>query len=336
MGLFNFFIKKTAPSKEVSLYFINGCLKTVLPESTEDFYDCDYIYSDGIKFDMANVESIKSIPVPNFQMIDSFSKYGATGSLDYVIRMKAGKYFNEQKKELCSACLWKCTELMLANKFYAWRKEDYERLVIWHYEMKMFSEGEKAKKYLEKNGVYENQFDSLALSIKDSTFQSLRQLNRDLVAFHGYESGTCAECAKMIGRVYSVSGKDKRFPKLPEYVKKHGNFHNGCRCAMTAYFIEEGTIFHHGEQINAIKASNRPYVDDRTEQEINSYQGYLDYLAEIEQKGIDRKEYQIILEKLPDIAPKSFGAYRRMKNSKTKNFEKLLDSAKQAGIKIDI
>lgn len=335
MGIFDYFKKKPVDRSKISLYFINGYLKTVLPEGEENFYDCDYIYSDGICYDMSNAESIKSIPIPNFQAINSFEEYGATGSLDYVIRMKAGKYYNSNQKELCSACLWKCTELMLSNSFYAWKKEDFERLVIWHYEMKMFSEGERAKKYLEKNGVYENQFDSIAISIKDSTFKSLKQLNIDLVAFHGYESGACGECAKMIGRVYSVSGKDKRFPKLPEYTKKHGNFHNGCRCTMTPYFIEEGEIFHHGNRVNAIKASNRPYIDDRTQHEISAYETYLDYLAEIEKKENDRKEYQLLSEKLPDIVPKSFGAYRRMKNSKTKNYQKLVIYANEIGIKIE-
>lgn len=335
MGIFDFFNQKNEKNQKIFLYFVNGYLKNIIPEGTQDFYDCDYIYSDGVQYDMSNPTSIKSIPIPNFQLIDSFSGYGSTGSLDYVIRMKAGKYFNSGNKILCSACLWKSTELMLSNKFYGWRKKDFERLVIWHYEMKMFSDGEKAKKYLEKNGVYKNQFDSIALSIRDSIFKSLKKFNMDLVAFQGYESGTCEECAKMIGRVYSVSGKDKRFPKLPEYVKIHGNFHSGCRCTMTTYFPEMGIVYHHGQEVNALKSSIRPYIDDRTEQEIKSYQGYLDYLEEIEKKENDRKEYQLLLEKLPEIAPKSFGAYRKMKNYKTKNYEKLLISAKEIGIKIE-
>lgn len=332
MGFFDFL--STKKEAKIYLYFKNGYLQNITPENIQDFYDCDYINSDGIQYDMSNPLSIKSISIPNFQIVDPFNSYGATGSLDYVIRMKAGKYFNLGKKELCSACLWKSTELMIANTFYGWRKNDFERLVIWHYEMKMFSEGKKAKKYLEKNGVYENQFDSIAISIKDSTFKSLNQLNTDLVAFHGYESGTCPDCAKMIGRIYSVSGKDKRFPKLPEYVKIHGNFHNGCRCTMSVYFPEMGTVYHHGEKVNALKSSNRPYEDDRTINEINAYQSYLDYLEEINNKENDRKEYQLILEKLPEIAPKSFGAYRKMKNSKTKNYEKLITFAKEIGIEI--
>lgn len=336
MGIFDIFFKNNDSKNKITLYFSNGYLIKTEPESVENIYDCRYIVSDGIKYDLLDVKSIKSICVPKFQLIDYFSSFGATGSLDYIIRMKAGKYFNDNKKELCSACLWKSTELMLANKFYAWKKEDYERLVIWHYEMKMFSDGEQAKKYLEQNGVYKNKFDSIALSIKNSTFDSLRQFRTDLVVFHGYESGTCPECAKMIGRVYSVSGNDKRFPKLPEYTKVHGNFHSGCRCTMSVYFYEMNFIFHHGEEVNAVNSSNRPWEDDRTEHELNAYKSYLDYIADIEKKENDRKEYQILIDKLPDIAPKSFGAYRKMKNSKTKNFERILVSAKQAGIDINI
>ena len=55
-----------------------------------------------------------------------------------------------------------------------------------------------------------------------------------------------------------------------------------------------------------------------------------------EQKEADKEEYHRIVKAIPEIAPKSFGAYRRMKNSKTKNFMKIVDAAKQAGIVIDL
>lgn len=155
MGLFSFFKSRTEKQiDKISLYFVDGYLNHVIPENTQDFYDCDYIFSDGLQYDMSNPESIKAIPIPSFKMVDSFSEYGATGSLDYVIRMKAGKYFNSGNKELCSACLWKSTELMLENHFYVWRKKDYERLITWHFQLGMEDEAEKAKMYLVEKGVY--------------------------------------------------------------------------------------------------------------------------------------------------------------------------------------
>lgn len=179
----------------------------------------------------------------------------------------------------------------------------------------------------------ENQFDSVSLYIKDITFDNLRKYNMDLVVFHGQKGGCCSECSKMIGRVYSVSGKNNTFPKLPEYVKINGNFHKGCRCTMSPYFGEEN-IFHHGEYVNAIESSLRPYRDDRTEHEINAYKEYINRIEEYQKKENDRKEYEEILIILPDFAPKSFGAYRKMKNSNSKNFEKLKKLAFEKGFEI--
>ena len=51
------------------------------------------------------------------------------------------------------------------------------------------------------------------------------------------------------------------------------------------------------------------------------------------QKGIDEIEYYTIRATLPDIAPKSFGGYRRMKNQQTKNYLKIAKIAEGNGIK---
>jgi hypothetical protein len=47
-----------------------------------------------------------------------------------------------------------------------------------------------------------------------------------------------------------------------------------------------------------------------------------------------RKEYYHIFYELPELAPKSFSAYSRMKNAQTKNFLKLKDQAIKHGISI--
>ena len=344
-------LKARTDSSEVPLaqtiYFNNGKMYKVYPSDQENWYDARYLVSDGATYDLENVHDIQKIPVPKFAKFNPMMDgYGITGSLDYVIRMKAGVFYNRNEKELCSACLWKSTQLMLANTAAGWQKKDFERLINWHLELGMYDEAEKAKKYLSRYGQYtENVFDSTAKSIRDSVFENMKKFKMDLVAYHDYGTGCCTECAKMCGRVYSVNGKNKKFPKLPEYAKMNGNFHPGCRCVMTTFFHENDEIYYKGKKVNARKASNRPWIDDRDNHEKELYQRYLETIEKRDKesqqaeeysrkKGHDKQEYDLIIELLPELAPKSLTGYRRMKTQRTKNFMKLAKAAKEKGITI--
>lgn len=136
-----------------TVYFRNGKMYKVHPTDKESWYDARYLVSDGVLYDLENLESIKSIRTPRWEMLDVMQGYGVTGSLDYVLRMKAGNLFNRKEKELCSTCLWKSTELMFSNTLMGWRKDDYTRLVYWHVQLEMYEEVEKAKNYLMQKGI---------------------------------------------------------------------------------------------------------------------------------------------------------------------------------------
>lgn len=49
------------------------------------------------------------------------------------------------------------------------------------------------------------------------------------------------------------------------------------------------------------------------------------------QRGIDKRDYKWLQEHLPDICPKSYSGYKRMKNGNTKNYQKLVALAKELG-----
>lgn len=367
-----FLLPETGTFNGQTLFFKNGQLYKIIGNQ-EDWYDPRYIVSDGAKFDLSDPMQINSIPAPNFGTEAVFSEYGATGMLDYVLRMKSGHCFDRKEKELCSALLWKSTELMFANKYSNWRESDFKRIINWHAQMNMQEETEKAKKYLYDHGfciiipseyirvdtkntslqeryqMYEEtyiknvidnnacMFDGFAKSTLLHIIHNNKKFNFDLVCFNDYGSGCCGECAKLTGRVYSISGKSKKFPSLPSYVKKHGNFHAGCRCLMSPYF-DTGTIFYKGKDVNAEKLSNRPFVDNRTKREKDLYDQYVNKIVENAKseaaKEWDREEYQSLLNAQLTDVPKSFGSYRRMKNGKTTGFLKLQKKAAEIGIEI--
>lgn len=106
---------------------------------------------------------------------------------------------------------------------------------------------------------------------------------------------------------------------------------------MSSYF-DEGSVYFHNEKVDAVASSNRPYEDDRSDAEKQRYADYLSRMyAEAKESAArewDRDEYTLILEKIPNDAPKSFGAYRRMKNSNSVGFQKLQQIAAEHGINI--
>lgn len=150
----------------------------------------------------------------------------------------------------------------------------------------------------------------------------------------------CADCAKYRDRVYSISGNDKRFPKMPQYVIKHS-----LHCGFSIYLFTPGINYIRSityGMINdideVIEISNRPFTDDRKAEEIERYNKVVKREHDLHNEEIakerDRVEYGVITEQLPDIAPKSFGAYRRMKKAHTDGYERLKIAAENAGISV--
>lgn len=352
MGIFDFLKKqeftknKTRPLPDAqTIYFKNGKMYRVYPTDKESWYDARYLISDGVLYDLEKASDIRRIPIPNFDKQDiMMERYGVTGSLDYVLRMKAGSFYNRGEAILCSVCLWKSTEMMFATDM--WKPEDYDRLINWQNELGLFDEAKKAEKFLNSHTAYtQNTFDRCAQQLKEAIFQKSKEFGTDLVVFHDYGHGCCEKCAPLRGRVYSISGKSKVFPALPRYVKEHGNFHSGCRCSMSLFFEYDETIYFQGVSVDAIKASNRPWIDDRSTEEIESYKTAAKRIEQANEqrkwqhefslrKGQNRLEFIAIQKLLPDMAPKSLTGYTRMKNAHSKNFLKLADIANQKGITI--
>lgn len=140
-------------------------------------------------------------------------------------------------------------------------------------------------------------------------------------------SACCPKCAMYRRRIYSLSGRDKRFPKIPD------DFDSTC-CGLNLYPYVEGVSEPSFSCKNPITYSNRPFIDDRTATQKRDYQEILIQKEEEEQKEEDRKIYQALLSALPSDAPKSFGAFRRMKKSNSKGYIALLKKARSIGISL--
>lgn len=126
------------------------------------------------------------------------------------------------------------------------------------------------------------------------------------------------------GRIFSISGKDKKFPKLPKEELSETRI-----CLYPFLYGSIKPLYCKPSQ--EIKYSNRPFVDDRDDNEKVEYGKIVE---EILQKRKNQEDYEWITKHLPDIAPKSLSGYSRMKNSNSKNYQKLQKAALKKGRKI--
>lgn len=106
--------KQASYSVHQTLYFKNGQLNKI-EGNQENWYDPMYIVYGGESYNMETVESINSMKIPKFAFNDGFTGYGTTGSLDYVVRMKAAHLRNKGKVAESDACYRKSTDLMQAS-----------------------------------------------------------------------------------------------------------------------------------------------------------------------------------------------------------------------------
>ncbi|MCM3573291.1 phage minor capsid protein [Mesobacillus subterraneus] len=133
---------------------------------------------------------------------------------------------------------------------------------------------------------------------------------------------TCDRCAKYQGRVYSLSGEDKRFPKLE--VKPP--FHGWCVHSSSAW-VEE---YHDELDIKkTIRDSNKPFTDSRTEANIRKYE---EIQRDKSKKNETRKQWIRYKARMPDIPDLRTFASHKARN--TKRYQQWMEDFRAFGIEI--
>lgn len=107
-------------------------------------------------------------------------------------------------------------------------------------------------------------------------------ISNDLALFSG--SSCCSLCSLYQHRIFSISGKDKRFPPL---VSLPDEIHDGkcdvCNCSYTLCTWFEGV--NSPDIVTAIQKSNAPLVDKRTDEQKQ-------YFEEKQAKAVRKKQKQ--------------------------------------------
>lgn len=144
----------------------------------------------------------------------------------------------------------------------------------------------------------------------------MTSLGYDLVQMSTHKT-SCAVCAALQGRVYSISGNDKRYPPLTRaYNGVHANIHPRCRHVLAPY------VEHLADNPeNDREYSNRDFiVDEKSQKDIDNYNKIQKEKAQLRN---DRRQWEKYKLALPDQAPKTLSGFRRMKQAESLKYKEL-------------
>ncbi|MEH7223864.1 phage minor capsid protein [Bacillus sp. JJ1566] len=155
----------------------------------------------------------------------------------------------------------------------------------------------------------------------DGSINRMVNNGEDLV-YVNFVGITCERCAQYQGRVYSVSGKDKRFPKLDIRPPYHGHCVHNATPWLERYHDED-------EIEKAIKDSNRPFTDNRTEAKIRKYE---QLQQEKSRQNETRKQWIRYKSRMPDMPDLRTFASQKARN--TKKFQEWQEDYRRIGSEI--
>lgn len=342
-------------------YYRNGVLYNVNPrnkrvsldEDRQTAYDAQYIILNNVKYDLEDANSIASIVVPRYDDIKGGMPH-TTVDLGYILKMRVGK---EERPHLAVPLAYKTANIMMASPI-GWQKKDYYRLVVQLWSIGEIAYGDYLLQELKARLPVVLADDEYRAGNKDVFRKELNMadyFNTDYLEIP-HETAVCEECAPYQNRVYCISGKDKRFPKLPDFIIENKGLHCNVRYYSFMYYegrkITKYKFNKNGDvkevELDAIAHSNRPFIDDRSTIEKQKYlewKEHNDKRLEREERYYDRNnwlekynsryEYYQIVNKLGEKAPKSFDGYMKMKRGNTANYQKLVVLAEEQGIIIN-
>ena len=284
--------------------------------------------------DLETIEGINSIPVTKttFQ--------GELGSdyytVQYKLQRKATEHKRNNRMDLAIACLRKANEFMSQSKI-QYSKKDYMRLVEYLKKDSQFGLARKEQTKIE--ALFAK---TLVETSNEKRLNQGKSWGYDLVRCTTHHP-TCEVCAQYQGRVYALTreaangkykgpnGEGLQFPLLYETALSHGReaIHQNCR---HSFSILPASVFSRKELSELSRNSMQPFEDTRSDAERAEY-NKIKLDEAISQQ--DKESYDYLREYHPQIAPKSFGGYRRMKNLKSKKYLEIYEIAMRNGFDLE-
>lgn len=345
-------------------FFCFGCGKRIGPAINQDSPQARHfqrmseqsIKSVCGRIDLSSPEGVEAIPENADVYHCSF--YGEDIKMSTYLRRIGNDFEKGNNPAMAIACLKKSNEIRMTCRE-GHNKDEYYSLVRMLARLGFVAEAQKAKTdidtYFSACGSDNDFYRSSEILIKE-TLHSANYHHTDLVIMD-VMGAACPKCAKYQGRVFSLYGRDTRFPRVPPEFWVYGRIHPGCSHTFwpfiygvsgddLSYTLQIQKVSNPMYTRNIIAYSNRPMVDDRPPadiaaalqfmqkaQEEAEHRQYLwDHMIEVEaERGKSKRDYEWLQQNLPDLCPKSYSGYMRMKTQNTRNFQRLQAAAKALG-----
>ena len=297
-------------------YFHNGVLYRVTPEGGSPYNALMFI-SEGTKYSLLSKTDLYNLPIPNFWSESSFPD--TKKNEDYILRMCAKNIYKYDPGKGITAMKKACDMMLKSN--IKWCHEDYLYLVKMLYKEGRIEEAEKTEDIINKLIPFGNTVQSrkkLVEKMLNIAIKNCALLHTNLLIISG--SKACSAYDAMLrNRVFCIDGKDKRFMELP--VIREDSY---CNFAAFIYGISK-MYDSDGKQIKDIVAySNRPFIDDRTDEEKENYLAWLNETKKPIQYWVEEKQFYYLKYRHPEICPHSKYAFDKLKRENYAEFAKLI------------
>jgi hypothetical protein len=148
------------------------------------------------------------------------------------------------------------------------------------------------------------------------TIDAVQEVGGDLVQMTSHASA-CPICQPLEGRVYSISGKSKKYPKLDiAFSNGHPVIHPNCIHSIVPFFEQFAD-----DLDEIVKQSNSPFeLDPKKKSQLDAY--YADQKKKAQRRS-DYKLWEKSKTLAPDEAPKTFSGFRSMKRADSERYQQL-------------
>jgi hypothetical protein len=150
-----------------------------------------------------------------------------------------------------------------------------------------------------------------------ATINEMQEIDEDLVQFTSH-AAACPICAPIEGKVFSITGKDKRYPALDSvFPGGYHTLHPRCAHSVTPY-IED----YDDNAEKTRKFSNTKFDSNSPEakQQLDRY--YADQKVKTARRN-DRNQWEQYKQTLPDDTPKTLSGFRASKRADSEKWKNL-------------
>lgn len=200
-----------------------GFFSSLFTNSVNKKIDTDNKLQSTRIYDMDSLEGINSIPVPP---VNYSTGNDLKDCIYYVLQRKATEHKKNKRMDLAIACLRKSNEISDYYSKPLLMEKDYYRLIKYLEYDKQF---DTAKIEAEKLKIKHPEFYDKRIGNKQRTQETIakaKKYNCDTVFIT--TNSHCPICSQYNNKTFSISGKNKKYMKLPVEFVSNGGFDKDC------------------------------------------------------------------------------------------------------------